>query len=285
MTTSAKNTKKKAAPKKKSNSLTDKQRLFVREYLKDMNATHAYLRAGYKVAENVAAASATRLLRNVKVSAMLQKSLGKRLNKLEITNDAVLQEIAKMAFSNMRDFIDIQPDGTAKVNLANMTREQAAAIQEMSYEEGVGTADGEVDRKQVVRKVKFKLAEKIRSLELLGKYLKLFNDGTPVKNVQVAKVLKDAMENKIPVREAAYKLNALGLPLPEVLKIELAKQEPTAPPDGAEAVTNEELERRYQEQMAAIEDQKNRMVPERREQVAEIKKELEDKEMFAEDDE
>lgn len=46
----------------------NKQDLFVKEYLKDLNATQAYIRAGYKFkSENVAAASAAKILRNPKI--------------------------------------------------------------------------------------------------------------------------------------------------------------------------------------------------------------------------
>jgi len=271
-------TKKK--PGRKTGVLTPKQQLFIREYLRDMNATKAYLRAGYKVSEKVAKTNGPRLLDNAVVSAAIKKSLGKRLNKLEITNDTVLQEIAKMAFSNMLDFIKINnEDGSATVDLTNLTREQAAAIQELTYEEGVDRSGLEA---KAVKKIRFKLAEKKSCLELLGKYLKLFNDGTPVKTTQTAKILKEVLEGTLTVREAAYKFNILGLPIPEALKIELSKQEPEKPvPDIPETLDEEELERRYQEALANQDKEESEFVPQRQEEVKKIKDELKGLDSFS----
>jgi len=271
----------KKKPQKKKNTLTPKQELFIREYLKDMNATQAYLRAGYKVSEKVAGTAGPRLLENVGIAAAIKKALGKRLNKLEISNDTVLQEIAKLAFSNMYDFLTIQEDGSATVDLSNLTREQAAAIQELSYEEGTDRSESEA---RAVRKLKFKLAEKRGSLELLGRYLKLFNDSTPINARQTAKILKDVLENKLTVREAAYKFNMLGLPIPEALKIELAKIEPEQPePEVPPSLDDAELERRYQETLAKQDKEETEFVPQRREEVTAIKEELKDLDSFKPD--
>lgn len=64
-------------------ALTDKQMRFVDEYMIDMNATAAYLRAGYKAEGNSAEAAASRLLRNVKV----QEEVKKRQIKLQEESD------------------------------------------------------------------------------------------------------------------------------------------------------------------------------------------------------
>ena len=267
-------------PPHKPGKLTPKQQLFIREYMRDMNATQAYLRA-YKVSEIVARASGPRMLENVRVSAELKRLLGTRLGKLTITNDAVLQEIAKMAFSNMLDFVKIKPDGTAAVDFSNMTREQAAAIQELSYEEG---AEAGPDGNRPVKKIKFKLLDKKGSLELLGKYLKLFNDGTPSPSKQTAKVLKAVIAGEMTVRDAAYRFNSLGLPIPEALKIELSKMPPeTPPPELPPAMDDEELEAGYRAKMAEIDNEQEKWLPGRQKEVKAIKDDLKDAESFGPD--
>lgn len=73
-------------------ALTDKQELFVREYLVDLNASAAYLRAGYKCKENVARVNASRLLTNANIQKAIDKQQQKRANKVEIDVDWVLKK-------------------------------------------------------------------------------------------------------------------------------------------------------------------------------------------------
>lgn len=259
--------------------LTPKQQIFVREYLKDMNATQAYLRAGYKTSEDVAGVMGGKLLKKPRIAAAINHVLGSRLSSLDINNDTILREIALMAFGNIFDFIRVQADGTAYVDLSKLTREQAAAIQELSFEEGMDSSGGGV---KPIKKVKFKLADKKGSLELLGKYLKLFSDTTPVMSRSMDTILKSLLSGTITTREAAYRINLLGLPLPEALKIELSKAEPVAPPvDVPPSLDDAELEERYKKALLLHEQQVTVWVPERREEVAEIKDELKGADSFA----
>jgi len=267
--------------KAKKRALTPKQQRFCREYLIDMNATQAYIRAGYKVSEKVAGTAGPRLMENVGVAAAIKKALGRKLEKIEITSDAVLQEAAKVAFANMLDYLKIQEDGSVVVNLKDLTRAQAAAIQEVNFEEGADhTADGIIP----VRKVRFRLSDKRAALELLGRYLKLFNTETPVQDRRTAKILKDVLDDKITVREAAYKFNILGLPIPEALKIELSKITPEPPePDLPPAFTDEELEERYQKNLEKQNRQETEWVPERQAEVKALKDDLKDADSFGPD--
>jgi len=269
--------KKSTAAKKSKRGLLPKQQFFVREYLVDMNATQAYLRAGYKVSESVAAVNALNLLRKPKIAKAVNDVLNRRIKKLDISNDTVLQEIAKMAFGNMLDYIKIQTDGTAHVDLSKLTREQAAAIQELSFEEGIEIGENGV---KPVKKVKFKLSDKKGSLELLAKYLKLFNETTPVITPEMKTIMNEVVAGTLPVKDAAYKINLLGKPLPEAVKIDFSKQEPVPAEDTRGAISNEEIMRRYEEQMADVQTQSNSVVPERVEEIARIKKDLESRDMF-----
>lgn len=94
-----------------------------------------------------------------------------RATRCAIKADDVLREIARMAFSNMYDYIRIQEDGSPVVDLSALNRDTAAAIQEVTvdtYMEGRGKGAREVKR------LKFKLADKARNLDMLGRHLKLF---------------------------------------------------------------------------------------------------------------
>lgn len=156
----------------KSKKLTPRQKLFVREYLVDLNATKAAERAGYS--KNTAQSQGSFLLSNPIISAAVAEKTSARLEKLDITADRVLQELALLGFSNMMDYIRVLPNGDAKVDLSRLDREKAAAIGEISVDEVMErNEDGEFER---VKKTKFKLADKRGALVDLGKHLKLFTD-------------------------------------------------------------------------------------------------------------
>ncbi|MEG2344195.1 MAG: terminase small subunit [Acidaminococcaceae bacterium] len=87
--------------------LTKKQKLFVKEYLKDLNATQAYKRARYAVkSEAAAAVEGHKLLRNPKIEKAISEAMAEREKRTEITADRVLEELAKVAFVNIKEFYD-----------------------------------------------------------------------------------------------------------------------------------------------------------------------------------
>ncbi|WP_374846658.1 terminase small subunit [Brucella ciceri] len=81
-------------------SLTPKQERFVAEYLIDLNATQAAIRAGYS--EKTAQQQGSRLLLNVLVQEAIAKGREKTAAKLEITKERIVEELAKIAFADIR---------------------------------------------------------------------------------------------------------------------------------------------------------------------------------------
>lgn len=92
--------------------LTPKHQRFVDEYLVDLNATAAYGRAGYTARGNAAEVNACRLLRTAKVAAAVQEAMKAREQRTHITQDRVLQELARIAFFDIRKLYN--DDGTLK---------------------------------------------------------------------------------------------------------------------------------------------------------------------------
>lgn len=153
-----------------ASKLNDRQRIFVREYRIDRNATRAATAAGYK--KNSAHVTGCKLLKNAKVADELRAVTEKRLEKLELTGDRVINELALLGFSNMYDYIKTNGHGDIYVNLAELDRDKAAAIQEITvdvYTEGHG------EQAREVKKTRFKLADKGQNLERLGKHFGIFN--------------------------------------------------------------------------------------------------------------
>ena len=106
--------------------LRDKQRLFVAEYLVDLNATKAAIRAGYAAGKS-AEVTSSRLLGNAKIQSEIQRAMDKRAARIEVDQDQVLTEIARVAFSDIRRLFDAgrlksvdELDDTAAASVASV---------------------------------------------------------------------------------------------------------------------------------------------------------------------
>lgn len=136
--------------------------MFAREYVIDLNGTRAAIAAGYS--EKGAEVRASELLSRSKVRKLVDGLLAKRASRLELTAERIDEEIARCATANMLDYMEIDEDGKPiGLDLSKLTREQAAAIQEISEDATGGSGDGE--RKLIIR-TKFKLTDKYKYLEL-----------------------------------------------------------------------------------------------------------------------
>lgn len=162
------------------NTRPDRYEQFAREYVIDLNGTRAAIAAGY--AEAGAAVQSSHLLRIAKVSRLINKLLSQRASKLEIKAERVLEELARLAFSNMADYMQVDADGKpCGLNLAQITRDQAACIQEISEDATGGSGDGE--RRLVIR-TKFKLSDKLKALDMLMRHLGAYNDKLQVTGLE-----------------------------------------------------------------------------------------------------
>jgi phage terminase small subunit len=144
--------------------LTPKQAVFVAEFLISRNATRAAIAAGYS--EKTAEAAGSRLLRNVKVSTVLAERNARLEEKLDVTAQRVIRELAKLAFFDPLDLFDERGDLLPVHRLDEVTRAAIAAL-DVEKQEHKGA-------RSVLKKVK--LADKGQNLERLGRYLKLFTD-------------------------------------------------------------------------------------------------------------
>ncbi len=147
--------------------LTEKQKVFCDEWLKDMNGTRAY-KVAYKntKSDHVAATNAGRLLRNAEVQKYIQEKQKEREKRTEITQDMVLKELAKLAFIDRTDVVSLGKtrDGETKVIIQStddLTLEQKAIIS------GI---------KETKNGIEVTFYSKEKALELLGRHLGMFND-------------------------------------------------------------------------------------------------------------
>ena len=140
---------------------------FAQELSRGRPASEAYVRAGYVKNDG----NAIRLKGNEQVEQRVSEILTAAASRTEITVARVLDELAKIGFANMHDFIRTTEDGVAYTDLSQLTRDEAAAISEIivdEYKEGRG------EDARDVRKVRIKLHDKQAALEKLGKHLGMF---------------------------------------------------------------------------------------------------------------
>jgi phage terminase small subunit len=177
-----------APPADSPDGLNHRQRRFVQEYLVDLNATQAAIRAGYS--KDSAREIGSENLSKPAISAAIEAAQAERLSRVELTGDMVIAELRKIGFANMQDYMGSTEDGDPFLDFSALTRDQAAALQEVTVDEYV---EGRGEESRAVKRVKFKLADKRAALVDLGKHLKLFverhehtgKDGGPIETKNV----------------------------------------------------------------------------------------------------
>lgn len=80
-------------------ALTEKQKRFADEYLTDLNATQAAIRAGYS--EKTARSIGQRLLTKVDIQKYIQERLKERQERAEITQEMIVNELCKLGFAEV----------------------------------------------------------------------------------------------------------------------------------------------------------------------------------------
>ena len=145
--------------------LSPKQRRFVAEYLKDQNATQAAIRAGFS--KKTAKSQASQLLAH----SAIKKIIEQKLQKFDITAERVLEELGRLAFSDLRQLYN--SEGHIKPQ-SEWPEDIARAVAGVEQEEILEYANGE--RTNVGQLSKVKLWNKPQSLEILAKHFKLLTD-------------------------------------------------------------------------------------------------------------
>jgi phage terminase small subunit len=151
--------------------LTPKQQRFIQEYLIDLNATQAAIRAGY--GKKGASTQGERLLRNVEIKAAVAAGQARQFGALEITAERVKLELARVAFVDVRRLFD--DDGNLRP-LSTLSADDVAAVKSLEVVmANLDAGDGKRDR---VHRVS--LHDKTRALEMLAKHFGLLKEQVEV---------------------------------------------------------------------------------------------------------
>lgn len=141
-------------------ALTPKQKRFVDEYLKDLNATQAAIRAGYAPAS--AHVQGPRALGYDSVKAEIERRQARRAKRTEVSQDRVIRELVRIAFADLRNVVEWGEGGVVAKDSSLISDDAAAAISEIA---------------QTQHGLRIKTHNKMSALDLLGKHLGMFQGG------------------------------------------------------------------------------------------------------------
>lgn len=138
--------------------MTEKQKRFVEEYLIDLNAKQAAIRAGYSVKN--ADKIGSELLGKTRVREAVSEAIAERSRRTGVNQDRVVRELARIAFSNFSDIVDPE---TARIR-KDATEDDLACIQSIKIKPNEFGTEREV-----------RLFDKRAALVDLGKHLGMWN--------------------------------------------------------------------------------------------------------------
>lgn len=167
--------------------LTKKQKVFVDEYLIDLNATQAAIRAGYS--KKTAKEIGHKQLTKVHIQNAIKEQMDLREQRNEITQDRVLLEIARLAFNDPRKAFT--NNGDLK-EIKDWPDEVAAAISSIKITETKLGNDTIIQLKEV------KFWDKGKQLELAAKHLGMFTEKIiQVDGGKLSKEQRDKLNNEL----------------------------------------------------------------------------------------
>lgn len=180
----------------------NRQERFAKEYLIDLNATQAAIRAGYS--EKTARSQGQRLLTNVDIQTRISELMNERSRRTEITADRVIQEIAKIAFADVSEYMAWNQDGNITMfPSADLDTSVIQSIKSNRTLRPIGDEEEVIDAS-----LEMKFHPKLKALELLYNHV---NGSDKLSKAQVRKAIAEAriIENKADKLTAGGKVNDL----------------------------------------------------------------------------
>jgi len=167
--------------------LNKQHRLFVAEYLKDLNSTNAAISAGYS--KKTAGAKGYELKNDPLIEELIEQGMRSRMERVEIDADYVLNRLVEI---DTMDVIDIlNDDGSIKPvsQWPSIWRQMLSGMDLAEIWQGSG------DQRELIGVLKkIKWPDKVKNLELLGKHIKV-------------QAFKDKIEHEGDLRNAVPVIN------------------------------------------------------------------------------
>jgi phage terminase small subunit len=143
--------------------LNQKQEIFCNEYLVDLNATQAAVRAGYS--EKSANEQAGRLLVNASIQARISELMQERMSRLNIDQDKAVKELTKVVLAKMSDVADFDGDCLKFKSIEEIDKNEI----DSSVIESIQSVDTKFGKS-----IKLKLHSKMAAMDILFKHLGLY---------------------------------------------------------------------------------------------------------------
>ncbi len=153
--------------------LSDQEERFCQEYIIDLKRGKAAERAGYS--EKTASQSASRLLKRVKVLDRIEELKTERIERTKVDQDFVIERLKLLSDSNIGDFLKMPEKGQPFFDLSDATEDQLYAIEGLQVDTRY---EGSGEDAEEVKRTKITLSGKRQSLELLGRHVGIFKDGS-----------------------------------------------------------------------------------------------------------
>lgn len=160
--------------------LTAKQKRFIEEYLIDLNATQAAIRAGYS--PDTAYSIGSENLKKPEIRARVDQAMAERSKRTGINAERVLIELARVGLINPGNLINFN----AATIKEDASEDDLAAVASVKVKT-IPTDDGDIVEREV------RLADKLKALELLGKHLGMFKDKVDV-TIEKSEKLADIID-------------------------------------------------------------------------------------------
>ena len=153
-------------------ALSARQRRFVEEYVASANGTQAAIKAGYS--PSTASVQASRLLAKDKIRAAIQVEAAPLREKLQITQERVVEETGKLGFSDLRDVARWNEEGLVLLPSDEIDADAAAAIKKITSRttKRLTKSGDEV----VMTYTTIELHDKVAALDKLAKLLGLYTE-------------------------------------------------------------------------------------------------------------
>lgn len=152
--------------------MTPKQERFVQEYLIDLNATQAAIRAGYSV--KTARQIGEQNLSKLDVASAISQAQEKRAARTEITQDMVLRELAKVGFQDPRKLMVWGGESSQFIPSDELDDDTAATV--ASVKSKTRTAYPKEGEPEVTVELEIKTYDKVQALTQIGRHLGMFHD-------------------------------------------------------------------------------------------------------------
>lgn len=153
--------------------LNERRKLFIKEYIIDFNAARAARSAGYS--EKDSWREGYRLLKVPDIQEAIAKEFNKRLDKLDVDIDKIVTGLAKVAFSDIKDYVTFGPNGVFIKDCEGLDCAAVCEVQE--------TKDSK----------KIRLYDKIKALEILAKYKGMLIDTNKIVLPPEYTIVKDLL--------------------------------------------------------------------------------------------